>query len=206
MELDYNLVSTEAYAQSEYVEIKKQDDESREYLKESILQINQLLGEHSPAAYKKLCDLCNNQYFIQTLRLKEEIALVLVTIKKIYKAEVSDDVKATILDHIDCINDLRDYINEYKFLLWNIEFDVDSNQAFVSITDAITHNDLSITALSCFINLYSVDKYHIFLFLSLFWKTSQLYQEAYELLLRAASIFENDTRLFHELEELSKLK
>jgi len=159
------------------------------YLKDYTDRINLLLLEHSNIALNELSNLFYDKQFIEHYKSIPSIAYMIV-IMTIYMAESSDsNFTKTILDHGHSIDELISHFKEIKFLLWNIEFDVDKTNALIILNDFIKNKYITITELTYIIQSASINRVEVFLNISHFFRSSDNTQDALSLLLNSNSIF-----------------
>lgn len=64
----------------------------------------------------------------------------------------------TIFSDVSTFSEIEEKINCLKFLLWNIEFDVESEKACNTMKEAIANGNISRRAVEFLIDSYSFDK------------------------------------------------
>lgn len=199
-----NDVTTEAFAQQEANELKVQESKQAQPLKDTLELLQNLLAGHTSETRQQLICLCSEESFISSYRNYRETAWVLTAIHNIYQYELASAEPTTLLDHVSSIEDIRSYINHYKFLIWNIEFDTDADQAFEDLTQAVKDHAISVTAIVHLVQLYSLDKKQLLILLVCYWQFQKLNEQAHAILLQSLLLYPQDPDFTSHLQNVNK--
>jgi len=186
---NFTNLDSEENINNEINELNDWNEKYGIYLSAYTNRINMLLLEHSNIALNELSNLFYDKQFIQQYKSIPSIAYMIV-IMTIYKDESGDsDLTQTILDNGNNIDELISHFKEIKFLLWNIEFDVDKSDALVILNEYIANGHITITELTYIIQSTSINRVEIFLNISRFLRFNNNTKGALSLLSNANTIF-----------------
>ena len=191
MNSSHNIIDldSEATIKNEINALNDWNEKYGIYLSDYTNRINMLLIDHSDRALNELSNLFYDKDFVQQYNNIPSIAYMIV-IMTIYKEEFADsNVTKTILDHGYNINELIFHFRKIKFLLWNIEFDVDKSNALVILNEYIAAEHITITELTYIIQSTSINRAEIFLIFARYLRSNENTIAALSLLMNANTIF-----------------
>lgn len=123
--------------------------------------INLFLQANNENFIYNLCTFLNDANFITKYNCDSEIAYCIVAACITAKEFNNRSNNILFLRNIHSINEIIEVITTYKFCIINIEFDTKRNEALNYLKNKINNNELSIIALTYFVEYYSLNKINI---------------------------------------------
>ena len=116
--------------------------------------INLFLQANNENSIYNLCTFLNDANFITKYNCDSEIAYCIVAACITAKEFNNRSNNILFLRNIHSINEIIEVITTYKFCIINIEFDTKRNEALNYLKNKINNNELSIIALTYFVEFY----------------------------------------------------
>ena len=123
--------------------------------------INSFLQANNENSIHNLCTFLNDANFITKYNCDSEIAYCIVAACITAKEFNNRSNNILFLRNIHSINEIIEVITTYKFCIINMEFDTKRNEALNYLKNKINNNELSIIALTYFVEYYSLNKINI---------------------------------------------
>ena len=140
--------------------------------------INQFLSVNTDNSIYTLCTFLNNQTIMKTFCSISDIAYCIYA-ADITASEFNSHVSTVkFMNNAPDINALINKVQYYKFLILNIEYDVERTTAIQTIIEKISNNEISLIALFKLIYTIAVDKTYIMEILTLNLRLSGMSENA----------------------------
>ena len=123
--------------------------------------INSFLQANNENSIYNLCTFLNDANFITKYNCDSEIAYCIVAACITAKEFNNRSNNILFLRNIHSINEIIEVITTYTFCITNIEFGAKRNEALNYLKNKINNNELSIIALTYFVEYYSLNKINI---------------------------------------------
>lgn len=123
--------------------------------------INSFLQANNENSIYNLCTFLNDANFITKYNCDSEIAYCIVAACITAKEFNNRSNNILFLRNIHSINEIIEVITTYTFCIINIEFGAKRNEALNYLKNKINNNELSIIALTYFVEYYSLNKINI---------------------------------------------
>jgi hypothetical protein len=123
--------------------------------------INSFLQANNENSIYNLCTFLNDANFITKYNCGSEIAYCIVAACITAKEFNNRSNNILFLRNIHSIDEIIEVITTYKFCIINIEFNTKRNEALNYLKNKINNNELSIIALTYFVEYYSLNKINI---------------------------------------------
>lgn len=159
---DNQNTSTILLDSEEYVAklIRDQQDWNEKYgidLQQHLDRINAFLSINSPSSLNELYQYIKADNITQNYKSEPEIAYIIV-LSTIYASELSAGETNHIYQGLTSTESAIGRFNELKFSLINIEWDFDRQGSLDFMVNAIHSQQLSLTALTYFIQISNINK------------------------------------------------
>lgn len=149
---------TEQYVQSDINNINEWYSLHSDELTSLRSSINQFLSVNTDNSIYTLCTFLNNQTIMKTFYSISDIAYCIYA-ADITASEFNSQVSTVkFMNNAPDINALINKVQYYKFLILNIEYDVERTTAIQTIIEKVSNNEISLIALFKLIYTIAVDK------------------------------------------------
>lgn len=109
---------------------------------------------HSEQSLNAICAVASNKEISTLIRSNSEFAYFIES-TFIFRNELTSGAPATFFSDVFSVDEASAKVQKYKFLLWNIEFDIDRTEATEIIKTDLGSGILSSSALSSLIEAYA---------------------------------------------------
>lgn len=169
---------TEKFAVEEEQRENEWQEQYGSKINDVVREMNQLLQAATEQSRMELHDMFLDKSFFEHYKQTDAVATMYV-VMQIYEREWKDHYPSTILDCGNTVEELMDYLQQMKFMLYRIDFSIDqlSEQEFITFlkknqTSVITLETMMTTAAMCPMNLaLKLEEIFIrnFMYKELFW-------------------------------------
>lgn len=156
------------------------ETEERQYLK----IINEYLAEGTSEAQTAICNLVEQERFLETFKTRNEMSYVINAIN-IYYREIDAGVSHTVLDLADDVDGLISVINQVRFFIWELEYTDDETSGSM-LCEYIRDMNISIPMVLYILPVASIDTYRVAMRLSDEFLKKKMYRYQLYVLLFAA--------------------
>lgn len=167
--------------------------EEQQYL----ILINEYLAEGTPEAQTAICNLVEQDGFIETFKTRNEMSYVINAIN-IYYREMDAGVSPTILDLADNIDGLISVINQVRFFIWELEYTDDETSGGM-LCEYIQDMNISVQMLLYILPVASIDTYRVAMSLSDEFLRNKMYRYQLYVLYFVAERWPKDEKALCEL-------
>lgn len=144
---------------------------------EIVKKMNLLLKERTKESRIKLHDLFLDKQFFENYKHTDIVAEMYI-IMKIYEKELKDGIENGILEQGNTVEELRRYLQELKFILYRVDFDIDKESEDELLFFLKQHNT-SMATLEIMSTTVVMRPIHMMLKLENIFKRKDMYREKF---------------------------